>query len=348
MTAESLLEHHRVAGASTDARDGVALATTYPEALSVPLEANAVAVVDLSHRPVFRLVGSDVRRWTNGMFTNNTRRLRPGQGNRHCACDDRGRVRGVLDLYFLAEDTVRIVLDGMLFDDFEQRYQMYLLLDDIEVEPEAFALLTVQGSGAEGTLTELGLPVPEGSHTHENAAAPWTGVVVSRRDRLGQSGFDLLVPPEQSVRLWSALTAAGAVAMGVDDLRALEVVAGRASYPTDATDKSMVHELRLNTDCCAFDKGCYVGQEVINRIDVRGAIQKRFTTVILDSPVAVGAAVKLDGRSIGTITGRATYRGQEWGAGVLRKSAWADGTEVNVIGADGSIVVGRVVESPQV
>ena len=94
MTAESLLEHHRVAGASTDARDGVALATTYPEALSVPLEANAVAVVDLSHRPVFRLVGSDVRRWTNGMFTNNTRRLRPGQGNRHCACDDRGRVRG--------------------------------------------------------------------------------------------------------------------------------------------------------------------------------------------------------------------------------------------------------------
>ena len=125
----------------------------------------------------------------------------------------------------------------------------------------------------------------------------------------------------------------------------MEIVAGRASYPVDATDKSMVHELRLNTECCAFDKGCYVGQEVINRIDVRGAFQKRFTTILLDGPVPVGAAVKRDGKSIGKLTGRATCHGQEWGAGVMRKTVWEAGTEVQVIAPDGTTVTGRVVET---
>ena len=346
MTAGSLLERHLAAEASTGERDGVVVALAYPRALATPLDAHATVLVDLSHRPVFRLVGEDVRRWTNGMFTNNTRRLRPGQGNRHCACDDRGRVQGVLDLYFLAEDTVRIVLDGMLLEAFEQRYQMYLMLDDIETEPDDLTVVTLQGPKSDAILGALGLPMPEAAHAHEAASDPWPGVVVCRRDRLGRSGVDLLVPAALAGRLWDAVQGAGAQPIGVDDLHALRVVAGRASFPADASDKSMVHELRFNTECCAFDKGCYVGQEVINRIDVKGAIQKRFTTVLLDAPVDVGAAVELEGRSVGALTSRASYGGREVGGGVLRKTAWAVGTEVRVTAPDGSVVQGRVVEAP--
>jgi len=102
----------------------------------------------------------------------------------------------------------------------------------------------------------------------------------------------------------------------------------------DATDKSMVHELRLNEECCAFDKGCYVGQEVINRIDVRGAIQKRLTRLVIDGAVPLGAEVRLGEKRMGTLTSRATYGDQELGLGVLRKAGWEEGTELVV--SDGS------------
>jgi folate-binding protein YgfZ len=346
MAVQSLLELHTAAGAAIGERDGVAVALAYPSALARPLTPDTVIGADLSHRPVFRLVGDDVRRWTNGMFTNNTRRLQPGQGNRHCACDDRGRVKGVLDLYFLASDCVRIVLDGMLLEDFEQRYQMYLLLDDIEMEADEVAVLTVQGRGTDTLLASLELPAPAEDHGHEAATGPWDGVVVCRRDRIDCTGVDLLVPTAQAAALWQALLAAGVRPMGVDDLHGLRVVAGRVTFPTDASDKSMVHELGLNTDCCAFDKGCYVGQEIINRIDVRGAFQKRVTTVLLEDAVPLGSSVRMDGKVMGKLTSRTTYNGQELGLGVLRKAAWPVGTELTVPLDDGSEVAGRVVEVP--
>ena len=155
-----------------------------------------------------------------------------------------------------------------------------------------------------------------------------------------------MVPAERSVDLWTALVEAGALPIGVDDLSGLMVVSGRASYPEDASDKSMVHELGLNVDCCAFDKGCYVGQEVINRIDVKGAIQKRITVVQLEAAVPDGAEVFLDGKAIGGLTRCADYGGVPFGLGVLRKAAWPVGTVVEVQGADAERVSGQVIDTP--
>ena len=345
MDLSPLLDLHRAANASTVDIDETTVADRYPGALEAPLTADDTMCVDLSHLPNFRLVGDDVRRWTNGMFTNNTRRLQPGEGNRHCACDDRGRVRGVLDLYLMAEDTVRIVLDGMTAEAFHSRYRMYLLLDDIEVEEDepAHALITVQGAAAV-VLTTLGLPTPDASHAHTMGTGARDGIWVARRDRSGRGGFDIVVPADQAPALWRELVAAGARAGGVGDLDDLRIQAGRAAFPADATDKSMVHELRLNVECCAFDKGCYVGQEVINRIDVKGAIQKRITRVVLEAAVPKGSEVWLADRKVGLLSSRASVDGRELGLGVLRKTAWADGTEVRVAVGDDQWVRGVVLE----
>ncbi len=351
--AGPLAHVHRAAGTTLVEREvtedaSVLLAATYPGALDGPSATDSAYCVDLSHLSVFLLVGDDVRRWTNGMFTNNTRKLQPGQGNRHCACDDRGRVPGVLDLYLVRPDTVRIVLDGMSRTAFESRYQMYLMLDDIELEDGDPPLvpITVQGPGAAGVLDRLGLPTPPSDHGHVVAEGDWAGVVACKRDRTGLGGFDLLVSAAEAPAVWQALLEQGVQPLGLTDLDTLRVVAGRAAYPTDASDKSMVHELRLNDDCCAFDKGCYVGQEVINRIDVKGAIQKRLTTVVLDGPVPVGSEVRLDDKVIGRLTSRASYQGREVGLGVLRKAAWEPGTVVAVVTDAGTTVRGEVVEPP--
>jgi len=350
MAESPLVAVHRAAAASLTVIDDVEVAARYPGALDAPLASTDVVCADLAHRPVFQLVGDDVRRWTNGMFTNNTRALQVGRGNRHCACDDRGRVQGVLDLYLVAEDTVRIVLDGMTRDAFESRYRMYLMLDDIELDNESpeRTVLTVQGAAAAQHLEALGLPVPAVDYAHLDATGDFSGVTVARRDRIGRGGFDLFVPAHLAASVWAALTHRGVRALGVADLDALRVLAGQAAFPTDASDKSMVHELALDKACCSFNKGCYVGQEVINRIDVKGAIQKRLTGVVLDGAVPVGAKVMLGDKAVGTLTSRATLWGRELGLGVLRKAVWEAGTEVQVDDGTGGVVRGVVTTAPLV
>ncbi len=319
--------------------------TASPTPLQTQADAarSGCVVVPQPDAALLTLTGEDVRRWTNGMFTNTTKTLAPGQGNRHAWCNDRGRVQGVLDLYLVTEDRVLLVLEGGTVDHFAGHFRMYLMLDDIELddlaEPDEgppCQLLSLVGPETGTVLAAAGLGLPPGDHQH----ALFNGVRVCRRDRTGHGGADLIVPADRVAALTAALAAAGATAATPAVIDALQVVAGRAAWPADGTEKSLVHELRLNTDCCNFQKGCYVGQEVINRVDVRGAVQKKLTAVVLDAPVAPGAAVSLDGAALGTLTRVAQLDGRHHAVGVLRKAAWPAGTVLAVDGGATATVVG--------
>lgn len=301
-----------------------------------------VVILDLSPAGVVTLGGPDARRFSNGMFSNNIKKLKPGQGNRSAMCDDRGRVLGLIDLYCVNDELFLGVLDGVDLDWFEKKYQLYIVLDDVEMElyPEEPWLLSLQGPGAAALLAALKLPVPEADHDHvEIPAASGLGLRVCRKDRTGLGGFDLLVPTAALQSLYEAAIAAGATPAGQAALDALRIAAGRARWPQDGTDKSMVHELRFNEECCAFDKGCYVGQEVINRIDVKGQINKRLTGLVLaeDALPPAGAEVLLDDAVVGTLTSAARVAGRALALGVLRKNAWEAGTQVTVRAGDRSV-----------
>jgi len=297
------------------------------EASAAQTGAGAVALSDVA---VITLTGDDVRRWANSMFTNAIKRVRPGQGSRNAMCDDRGRVLGLGDVCCLRPDHLLVVLEAGS-DWFAERYRMYLMLDEIEMEVVELAVISVAGPGSDDVARALGLSVPEADHAHVEATdGAWAGVRVCRRDRTGLGGLDLLVPTERSSELLEAALAAGATAISAQTLDALRIRAGRAAWPADGSDRTLVHELRLEGEVCNFSKGCYVGQEVINRIDVKGQVQKRLTGVESDRPIPVGTAVHLDDREIGRVTSAATIDGRHLGLGILRKSAWEAGTAVEL------------------
>jgi folate-binding protein YgfZ len=297
-----------------------------------------VGLIDLCQVEHAVLTHADVRRWTNGMFTNNTRKLQVGQGNRHAMCDDRGRVRALTDLYWLSDDSALLVLEGLTRAAFEQQYEMYLTLDDIEVGglPGECTLLSVQGPEAANLLGRLGLPVPAQDHDHAVVPGEQASIRVMRRDRSGLGGFDLLVPRAVLPEVWGALIAAGAAPIGRASLDALRVVQGLAAWPEDGTEKTLVHELNLDKEVCAFDKGCYVGQEVLNRVDIRGSIQKRLCRLLLaeDAIPPQGAVVMLGDEEVGALSSLARLEGKVYALGVLRKAVWSPGTVVRVVAGD--------------
>lgn len=315
---------------------------------AVAVEATAVrrgvGIYDLGHTPVFSLIGPDARRFCNGMFTQNIRDLKPGSGRRSALTDEKGRMLGLLDVWATADDTFYALLEGVTREAFLERYGKFIILDDVELEDrtDATTLLSVQGPGAAELVRAVALPVPEG-----DAVVAAAELFVHPRARSVAGGFDLLVPVAAVSPLWEALCAAGGVPVGLDAQEVLRIEAGRARWPVDMGERALVHEMRLVPECCAFDKGCYVGQEVINRIDVMGQVNKKLWGLDLheDAIPPLEAEVRLGGEVVGVVRSGAREGTRVRALALLRKPAWTPGAQVEVH-AGGRVVGATVRELP--
>ena len=291
---------------------------------------DGAGVASLGHVQTVRLSGPDARRFTNGMFTNNIRDLKPGECVRSAMCDDRGRVQGLIDVLCTADDTFEGVLEGVNAEWFESRYGLYIVFDDVEMDvfEDDPWVLSLQGPKTAAILEAAGLPQPVPGHHLETD----NGVRVANKDRTGLGGVDLIAGGATIVALYDALLAAGAAPIGYLALEQLRIESGRARWPIDGTEKSMVHELGINEEVCSFNKGCYLGQEVINRVDVKGQINKKLHTILVDADPTVlpGAAVQLGDDQVGTITSAAQAGEKAVALAVIRKTAWTDGQIVQI------------------
>jgi folate-binding protein YgfZ len=221
------------------------------------------------------------------------------------------------------------VLEGVTPEWFEERYGLYIVFDDVEmkVSSEEPWVISIQGPESSGVLVKAGFPTPdEGLHITTDA-----GVRVARKDRTGLGGFDLIVPTSAAESTWTSLTDAGATPVGLDALEILRIRAGKPQWPVDGTEKTLIHELRLDKEVCNFNKGCYLGQEVINRVDVKGQINKRIERIVMPPGAGhAGAAIHLeDDTAVGTISSITHGPEDSVGLAVLRKAAW-DAEQLNI------------------
>lgn len=288
-------------------------------------------LVDLDGTGVVRLEGPDARRFCNGMFTNNARDLAALDGQRTAMCDAKGRLLGLLDLYAVGEHAFVAILEGVSAEDFEERYGKYIVFDDVELTDltPTFAVLTVQGEGAREVLVAAGLPVPD---------LAWAAgeVSVARHDRAG-GGFDLLVPKGRKQALVQALVAAGAELVPFDRLDARRVALGRVRWPVDMPGRALIHELgSLRDEVCHFEKGCYIGQETIHRVDVMGEVRKRLVglRIATEEPPAGDWEVQVDGKAVGRLTSPVRSDLGVIGLAVVRKPHDAPGTPVQLVSGD--------------
>ena len=237
------------------------------EWINLATTANAGSQISLD---CFILSSQDTRRWCNSMFSNNIRKLLPGQGNLSAICDDRGRVQGFIDIYCINEEQFLCILDGVNNDWFQARFSMYMVLDDIEHEMVSNLILHISGTQAETILQSSGLTLPIENQQY----AKNEGCHIVQKNRFGVAGYDIISNEIQKIE--DKLVDQGMNLIPEEAFNAVRILNGRAKWPEDGTNKSMIHELGLNQECCAFDKGCYVGQEIINRIDVKGLINKKY------------------------------------------------------------------------
>ena len=312
---------HEAAGAALVSWEGCRVPGSYGDpAIGVAAATSGVALFDLAHVGLALISGEDCRRFSNGMFTNNLRKLQPGHGNRNALADLKGRLLAITDLYCVTTDPDRfyVTVEGRDFTWFFERLDRYIIMDDVEVEDlgVGHSLLSLQGPGAAAALAAVGLPVPVAQHAEAD------GIDILVRDRCGGGGYDLIVPADVLGDTWAALLAAGATAAGIDALEAGRIAAGKVRYPTDLTAKTFAHELGMRDELLAFDKGCYLGQEVINRMDTMGRVNKRLAGLVAPGGAALdGAEAVLNDKVVGTVTSAAVVGGRSLGLAILRNAA---------------------------
>jgi folate-binding protein YgfZ len=198
-------------------------------------------------------------------------------------------------------------------------------MDEVEIEDVSAAWRVVPVLGPAGAAL---------ARERAGAATVWEDV------RRGRGALDVLLPASAAEDYRSALVSAGATPLTEEDLEVLRVMAGVARWGADVDEKRLPMEAALVASAVNFEKGCYVGQEVVLRGTFRGQIQKGLVQLTLPPGAQPGAKLQAAGKEVGVVTSAVDTPEGRLGLGYLRRAHWTEGERLAT--EDGDAIVRRV------
>jgi tRNA-modifying protein YgfZ len=264
---------------------------------------NRAAWLDLSARGKIKLTGEDRARLLHAMTTNHIQQLAPGSGCYAFFLNDKGRV--------LADANVLCRPDYFLLDvEPETRELLYqhldrfIIADDVTLEDatDATATIAVEGPQAADVMQRAGAPVPETDY----ASVDWNDAIVARLNSTGSSGFFIFAPVADKAALISRLEAAGAESADAEAARVVRLEHGKPRFSEDISDRFLAQEAN-QAQALNFNKGCYLGQEIVERVRSRGQIHRVLMPLTLETtqPPAPGSKLEFGGAGAAEITSAA-------------------------------------------
>jgi aminomethyltransferase len=265
-------------------------------------------IYDLSSRAKIALTGGDRVRWLNGMVTNNIRDLAQGRGVYAFLLNPQGHILG--DLYaYNRGDSLILDSDQSQSQKLLATFDHYIIMDDVEVAnvSEKLTAIGIAGPKVREVLRAAGLEISE-LEPLQFVDVTWRNVAVTvvRGDNASVESYELWLSPDQVTLLRDALTKAGATAAGTTALELLRIAAGIPRYGQDIRERDLPQETEQQR-AVHFSKGCYIGQEIVERIRSRGNVHRKFTGFEVQGALpALGAKIQANGRDIGEITSAAS------------------------------------------
>ncbi|MGC1918924.1 MAG: folate-binding protein [Acidobacteriaceae bacterium] len=263
---------------------------------------NNVGVYDLGWRRLIRCTGEDRMRWLNGMVTNFVGNLDENAGCYAFVLNAQGRIQGDIDIY-RRHDSIWLETDASQVTALTAFLDHYIIMDDVTLESQPqWTALGVAGPRAAESIAEAGLPVPSSPlHVSETTWQGHPAVVIAAHSPLVPR-YEIWMERDFVLPLWNALQAAGSLPCGVNAIESLRVLQGTPAYSVDITAKDLPQETN-QMRALHFNKGCYLGQEIVERIHSRGNVHRTFTGFVLaDGSPTPGTALLVEGKPVGEIT----------------------------------------------
>ncbi len=251
------------------------------------------ALLDFGFRRDLVATGEELADFLHGQVSADIRGLAQARGCAALVLTAQGRPLALTAVYRDA-DHHRIVGDAAGLEPTRTALERFLVADDCEFEfAPPSARIGLVGPGAPGLLAAAGIEGWSGAPEWAMARGMVAGheVTALARGDLGVAGFDLCVDAEGAVDVWQRLEQLDAVAAGMELFEVMRVRSGTARYGVDVDDSRLALEARLEW-AIHFAKGCYVGQEVIERAVSRGRLPRELARGATAGPWRAGAVLE--------------------------------------------------------
>jgi folate-binding protein YgfZ len=306
-------------------------------------------VYDLGFRAKISLTGADRVRWLNGMVTNNIRDLPAGQGAYAFLLNPQGHILGDLYAYNRGESIV-IDTDHSQREKVLATFDHYIIMDDVEVNDlsESITALGIAGPGSREVLTTAGIAIPEtkpleifeAKCTCDCDCTPCT--TVHGDDPVSET-YELWLAPKDVKKTWEALVAHQATPVGSEALEMHRILNGIPLLGVDIRDRDLPQETE-QARALNFTKGCYIGQEIVERIRSRGAVHRKFAGFVADAGQAISSGSKIfaGDKEVGEVTSVVSLRApnpeKTVALGYIRRELGTPGRDVMIDGLRATIV----------
>jgi aminomethyltransferase len=272
------------------------------------------------------VTGEDRVRWLNGMVTNSVQALTPGDGAYSFLLSAQGRIQGDCTVW-AKPDLLLLQTAPSQVEPLMTLLDRFIIMDDVELANESAKWhgLLIAGPLAAEKLTAAGVTV-RASRLLKKLTVPYSGT-----DLQVLCAYSPLVPrfevwsrdPAILEKLGTSLLEAGVTECSAEGLELLRIAEGTPRYGTDIRDRDLPQET-AQTRALHFNKGCYLGQEIVERIRSRGNVHRTFTTFTLtgDTPEP-GAILQAEGKPVGELTSIAAepIDGERLALGFVRREA---------------------------
>jgi folate-binding protein YgfZ len=336
----ALRELHRKSGAEMGVWFGCELPESFGDWQAEYWSLRKTAgLLDKSYRAYLEFTGPDRVRYLNAILTNDIKGLPDNHGRVSLFLNPQGHIEAEIETYAIGAKLF-CVSYAMIRERLVPAMDKYIIMDDVTLtdRTEEFATFAVEGpraaavalavSGVElGAMKEL-----ESRDAKIGATACRTG----KRSIGGVAGAEFLVVREKAEAVWKILQEAvrreGGRPVGYRALNTVRLEAGTPWFGYDFAEKQIPHEAGLQDSHISYTKGCYTGQEIVERVRSRGQVNRVRVSFRFDAPegIAAGTPLLADGKEVGFVTrsGFSPAVGAWIGMGYVRREKSAAGTEL--------------------
>jgi folate-binding protein YgfZ len=344
-----LLAQHRAAGARIGEFSGCIL----PEGFSdfdaeYRAARETVALFDTNWNLTANFTGPDRVKYLHAITSGNVKDLLEGCGTMALLLNPQGRILAELEIYALPE-TVVVRSHVSLREQTVATLRKYILGSQVKLEDatDATSSFAVEGPHAAEVMKEIcGASLAElPDMAIVETAVGGIPCRLLKRSYFAQPGAEILAPREALAGIWAnvfdAVRAHGGASIGMVALNSLRLEAGIPWFPLDFNDSTIPHEAAVESTHISFNKGCYTGQEIVERVRSQGRVNRKRVLLKFSSslPPLPGTKLRAGGAEVGAITSAAysPASGSAIGMGYLRREQHAPGSTVEYDGGTAEV-----------
>ena len=270
-----------------------------------------VGLVDKNYRAYLEFTGPDRVRYLNAILTNDIKGLKENHGTASLFLNPQGHIQAEIETYALGEKLVCISY-AMIREQLVPALDKYIIMDDVTLTDRTDARATVALEGPKSSEVVQAVSGVELSALDElEMRETKVGTIpcrVSKRSPGGVAGAEFLTDRERVEELWKILAEAvgkeGGGPVGYKALNTVRLEMGIPWFGYDFGEKQIPHEAGLQESHISYTKGCYIGQEIVERVRSRGQANRTRVSLKLDASVAPAAntALLAEGKEVGFVT----------------------------------------------